>query len=289
MLKNIEKEKGENSGKYLNGDHLSKDEDKLSLLVKAAEKVVRDEMNKTNNLKHSEKSSNTANKSENFLSKNETNDSNNLQNPTLPSFFVNNVYLKKQNQQQIKTNNEKTNDHKLSFQQQLILSKFNNTVESNPLPSPSTSSSSSISSANGESLKNESSVTLNENFTTLNAFVNSTSNQANMPVFIGKNGKPTRPFKAYPKEALSLPIGSSSTLNITNHNVKNNNQNTNGINAMVNSCNNNNNNNNKNIRINILRINSLLLFWNNNYNCNKQVNMTQAHKTNFLFYSSAKL
>ncbi|CAF0756729.1 unnamed protein product [Brachionus calyciflorus] len=39
----------------------------------------------------------------------------------------------------------------------------------------------------------------------------------NYPVFIGKNGKPLRPFKAYPKESLSLPIGGQSTsFNIPN-------------------------------------------------------------------------
>lgn len=34
------------------------------------------------------------------------------------------------------------------------------------------------------------------------------------PLFIGKNGKPTRPFKAYPKEPLSMPLGCTPGFNI---------------------------------------------------------------------------
>lgn len=47
----------------------------------------------------------------------------------------------------------------------------------------------------------------------LNAFVNSLKEAKNAQnlIFIGKNGKPTRPFKAYPKESLSLPIGGQTT------------------------------------------------------------------------------
>lgn len=56
---------------------------------------------------------------------------------------------------------------------------------------------------------------LSTNFSKLNAFVNTVNNSAKTsstyPVFLGKNGKPTRPFKAYPKESLSLPIGGQST------------------------------------------------------------------------------
>ena len=76
-----------------------------------------------------------------------------------------------------------------------------------------------------------SSATASHNFTTLSAFVNSasflnkqslnssgslslsgdqtsgTTDQSNGPtMFIGKNGKPTRPFKAYPKEPLTLQL-----------------------------------------------------------------------------------
>lgn len=58
----------------------------------------------------------------------------------------------------------------------------------------------------------------NSNFTTFNEFVNSTDScehndqraatlgSQGFPVFIGKNGKPTRPFKAYPKESLSVQV-----------------------------------------------------------------------------------
>lgn len=63
---------------------------------------------------------------------------------------------------------------------------------------------------------------------------------SSMPLFIGKNGKPTRPFKAYPKESLSIPIvgsgnsSASATIselisngnsnNINNNNASSNNQ-----------------------------------------------------------------
>lgn len=54
------------------------------------------------------------------------------------------------------------------------------------------------------------------NIAKLNAFVTSlkeakNAQAFNYPLFIGKNGKPTRPFKAYPKESLSLPIGGQCT------------------------------------------------------------------------------
>lgn len=55
----------------------------------------------------------------------------------------------------------------------------------------------------------------------LNAFVNSLKEAKNAQnlIFIGKNGKPTRPFKAYPKESLSLPIGGQTTSFLDEANV----------------------------------------------------------------------
>lgn len=35
------------------------------------------------------------------------------------------------------------------------------------------------------------------------------SSSSQTPLFIGKNGKPTRPFKAYPRDSLSMPIAGS--------------------------------------------------------------------------------
>ena len=92
---------------------------------------------------------------------------------------------------------------------------------------------------NKMSSNSNSSSSSSSNFTTLSAFVNSAtsnssspssassnasnntnSSSAEFPVFIGKNGKPTRPFKAYPKEPLSLPIGggASPAFNLTSSN-----------------------------------------------------------------------
>lgn len=56
---------------------------------------------------------------------------------------------------------------------------------------------------------------------------------SSMPLFIGKNGKPTRPFKAYPKESLSIPIVGSGNSSAT-------------ISELINNGNSNNNNNNNN-------------------------------------------
>lgn len=68
---------------------------------------------------------------------------------------------------------------------------------------------------------------------------------SSVPLFIGKNGKPTRPFKAYPKESLSIPIvgsgNSAATISelINNHNGSSS-SNNNNINNNNNSASSNN-------------------------------------------------
>ena len=111
--------------------------------------------------------------------------------------------------------------------------KYMQQIDFNQPTKMSSSSSSSYSSNSSSS---------SSNFTTLSAFVNSatssspasssssssssnnahSNSSAEFPVFIGKNGKPTRPFKAYPKEPLSLPIGggASPAFNLTPSSAK---------------------------------------------------------------------
>ncbi len=62
-----------------------------------------------------------------------------------------------------------------------------------------------------KSTKNPKTQFSNEQKTSLNEFVNSkqiyiTNEQHSLPVFIGKNGKPTRPFKAYTRDPLTISI-----------------------------------------------------------------------------------
>ena len=154
-------------------------EDKLSILVKAAEKLVNDE--KVSLLENPNQHLNV-----------ELNDMNG--NVAYKNITAGNIDL---------TALLLQNNTKILNELSANLTKLNsfNTASS------TTSSSSADSTTSNKATKNGS----NDN--------------SNYPVFIGKNGKPTRPFKAFSKETLAMPIGSTSTpfnLQMQNTSINNN-------------------------------------------------------------------
>ena len=150
-----------------------------------------------------------------------------------------------------------TNEQKLAFILSKLTNSSNNFVQNydllkQKLAAPAIAMTGNI---NNNSVPQTNTNTI-DNVSILNGF----------PLFIGKNGKPTRPFKAYPKEPLSMPLGCTPAFNLPfqlncNNNIINNKPNTPPPKtASPENNTQNNNNNNTNVE-NILA----MLGTNNNY------------------------